>query len=275
MHPYQTDSKAWASKFLTSQSDALVLATRPSNSYGTQFVLGEFSLHNRSGGAAVMGIGGRLPINLWSAGLWDDSAYVAGTAYIDDTIDAQDAGTDDFLLGTTSTNDDGLLLSCLCPFNIASILVSTAVSGGSPTWKLHYSIASTGTGQAANWAEITNAYVMPLFTATGEQLIWFEPPTDWVPVTAATAIINRHGLGVPLGYGIKATQNAAGTTSAGLGTLAVLGRMFYSTEGIPDNDVLNNIGGIEIPLPAQCDAICAAISVANVQNRADCKWRYT
>ena len=47
---YETISKAWASKFLTSQDDSLVLATRPANSYGSRFVLGELNGHNRSGG---------------------------------------------------------------------------------------------------------------------------------------------------------------------------------------------------------------------------------
>ena len=272
---YEPISKSFATKFLTSQSDALVLATRPQNSQGTRFVIGEFSVHNRSGGTAFVGIGGRLPIALWSAGLWDDSAYAAGTVYLDDTTDWQDAGADDFLLGTTSTNDDGIVISCAVPFSIASIVVGTAVSGGAPAWSLHYSIATAGTGFASNWGTITNAYVAPLFTATGEQLILFEPPTDWVPVTAATAIINRHGSVIPSGYAIVVKQTTAGTTSAGLGTIGVVGRMFMSTEGLADNGILTNIGGQEIALPPQCDAVCAAISTANSQNRVDMKYRYS
>lgn len=271
---YEPVSKAWPTKFLTSQDDAGVLAIRPSQSRGTRFILGEFNLHNRSGGDAIVGVGGRLPVSLWSAGLWDDSAYVAGTVYIDDTTDWQDAGAGDFLLGTTSTNDDGILISCSVPFNIASIVVGTAASGGAPAFSLHYSIASAGTGFSSNWGTITNPYVAPLFTATGEQLIWFEPPVDWVPVTTATAIINRHGATVPLGYSILVKQTTAGTVSAGLGTIAVLGRMLLTTEAVADNEILNNIGGIELALPAQCDAICAAISVANSQNRASVNYRY-
>lgn len=272
--PYEPVSKSWPTKFLTSQADAGVLAIRPSRSLGTRFMLGEFSIHNRSGGSAIVGVGGRLPINLWSAGLWDDSAYAAGTVYIDDTTDWQDAGAGDFLLGTTSVNDDGILISCSVPFNIASIVVGTASSGGSPAFSLHYSIATAGTGFSSNWGTITNPYVAPLFTSTGEQLIWFEPPVDWVPVTAATAIINRHGATVPLGYSILVKQTTAGSVSAGLGTIATLGMMLMSTEAVADNDVLNNIGGIELALPAQCDAICAAISVANPQNRASVSYRY-
>lgn len=271
---YEPVSKAFATKFLTSQADALALALRPSNSQGTRFGIGEFSLHNRSGSSAVVGIGGRLPVSLWQAGLWDDSAYAAGTVYIDDTTDWQDSGAGDFLLGTTSTNDDGILISCSVPFNIASIVVGTAASGGTPAFSLHYSIESAGTGFSNNWGTITNPYVAPLFTSTGEQLIWFEPPADWVPVTTATGIINRHGATVPAGYSILVKQTTAGSVSAGLGTIATLGRMFMTTEAVADNDILNNIGGQELLLPPQCDAICAAISVANSQNRADIRYRY-
>jgi hypothetical protein len=148
-------------------------------------------------------------------------------------------------------------------------------SGGTPAWSLHYSITTSGTGFSSNYGTITNPYVAPLLTATGEQLVWFEPPTDWVPVTAATAIINRHGATMPLGYTIVIKQTTAGTVSAGLGTLGVLGRMFMNTEDILDNDILNNIGGVELALPPQCDAICAAISVANPQNRVTLAYRYS
>ena len=50
--------------------------------------LGYFSLLNRSGGAASVGIGVRIPNHLWSAGQWVD----ATTTYTDDTTDAQDVG---------------------------------------------------------------------------------------------------------------------------------------------------------------------------------------
>lgn len=273
-YSYTPESKAWATKFLTSQADSLVIASRPANSYGTRFIISEFNLQNRSGGSVVAGIGGRIPVNLWQAGLWVDANYAAGVAYVDDTTDWQSAATGDTLLGSTSTNNDGVIFSCPIPFNILSIMVATASSGGAPAWSLEYSIASAGTGVSNNWAAITNAYVMPSFTATGEQLVWFEPPVDWVPVTAATAIINRHGATVPSGYAIRLKQTTAGTVSAGLATLAVMGRMYLSSEGLPDNNILSNIAGNEIFLPSQCDAICAAISVANSQNRIDIKYRY-
>ena len=254
---YESISKSWPTKFLTNQNDTQVLATRPQNSYGTRFILGEFSVHNRSGSPAVVGIGGRLPQSLWTAG-----QIVAG-AYTDDTTDAQDTDANDFAL-TTLTNNDGFGVFALVPFSIVSIVVGTAAAGGSPVWDLAYTKAG------GSWGTITNAYVSPLFTSTGEQLIWFEPPTDWAPAEAG------HGTGVPVGqYGIRCRATTAPNATAGLATNIVLGRMFLSTESVDDNSVLNNIGGVEIALPPQCDAICAAISVADPQNRASVSWRYS
>ena len=270
---YDHTSKSWDAKFLVSQADSKVLATRPQNSYGTRFVLGEFSVHNRSGGAAVVGIGGRIPVSLWSFGFWDDSAYAAGTVYADDTTDAQDAGTGDVNLDTVSTNDDGFVIGCDIPFSIASLNISQASASGT-AWKLYYSIASAGDGFSSNFTEITNAYVAPDFSATGEKLIWFEPPTDWAKVAAATAVANKHGLTVPSQYLILVKSTTAPDTTRGAMSLATLGRMLMTTEAVADNSILNNIGGVEIPLPPQCDAICAAISVANSQNRASVNWRY-
>ncbi len=254
---YDHLSKSWPTKFLTSQADSQVLVTRPANSYGSRFILGEFNVHNRSGGSAYVGIGGRLPVDLWTAG-----QLTAGGVYTDDITDAQDAGASDFAL-TTTTNNDGFAIFSLIPFSIASIVVGTAAAGGSPAWDLAYTLAG------GTWGTITNAYVSPLFTATGEQLIWFEPPTDWAPAEAG------HGTGVPVGsYGIRCRATTAPNATAGLATNIVLGRMLLSTESVDDNSVLNNIGGVELALPPQCDAICAAISTANAQNRVSVSWRY-
>lgn len=270
---YEHTSKSWASKFLLNQLDTQVLATRPQNSYGTRFVLGEFSVHNRSGGAAVVGIGGRLPVSLWSWGFWTDANYAAGTVYGDDTTDAQDAGTGDVNLDTVATNNDGFVIGCDIPFSIASLQISQASANGT-AWKLYYSIASVGNGFSSNFTEITNAYVAPDFSATGEKLIWFEPPTDWAQASAATAVANKHGATVPSQYLILVKSTTAPDTTRGAMSLATIGRMLMTTEAVADNSILNNIGGVEIPLPPQCDAICAAISTANSQNRASVSWRY-
>lgn len=270
---YTPDSRGWPEKFLTSQADAKAIAVKSSDSYGTRFVIGEFNLHNRSASTIVAGIGGRFPVNLWTWGFWDDSEYAAGTVYADDTVDAQDAGTGDVNLDTVSVNNDGFIIGCDVPFNIVSLQISQASTAGT-VWAMYYSIATAGTTFANNYTAITNPYVAPDFSSTGEQLIWFEPPSDWAKASAATAIVNRHGLTVPSQYLLLVKATTAPNAARGQMSLATLGRMFYSTEGVLDGDILNNIGGHELYLPGQCDALAAAFSVADSQNRADVKWRY-
>lgn len=278
---YETASKAWPTKFLQSHSDSQVLATRPPNSLGTHFVLGEFNVHNRSGGDAIVGIGGRIASSLWRFYTWTEANYAAGTALTDDTTDAQDSGTGDVNLDTVSTNNDGFAIGCDMPFSIASLMISQASTAGT-VWQVYYSKASEGTGFSNNFTEITNLYVEPSFGSTGEQLIWFEPPTDWYQVKSDTAIINRHGrsdrtvLGytAPPQYMLVVKSTTAPNSTRGQMTLATLGSMLFTTVGVTDGGILTNIGGVERHLPAGCDAIAAAISVAAQQSRADVPYRY-
>jgi hypothetical protein len=281
---YESASKSWPSKFLSSDSDLITMGIRPRHSYGTHFVLGEWSVHNRSASTVTAGVGGRIQSDLWRFYFWDDSEYAAGTVLTDDTTDAQDSGAGDVNLDTVGTNDDGFAIGCDAPFNIASLNVSQ-ISDASTVWKVYYSIASAGTGFSSNFTEITNLHVAPSFGTgkTGEQLIWFDAPPDWHAVEPATAIINRHGrsnlqvLGytAPRQYMLVVKSTTAPDATRGQITQAMLGHMVMSTENLQDNQTLTNIGGQEIHLPASCDAVCAAISASNVQNRVDMKWRYS
>lgn len=248
---YEPISKSWATKFLTSQLDSLVLAARPSNSFSSRFVVKDASIHNRSGSSAVVGVGGRFPVDLWKAGQWVD----ATTTFTDDTTDAQDAGTNDFAL-TTTTNNDGFIVLCKVPFNLIDIVVGTAAAGGTPAFDLAYSIAG------GTWSTISNAYVHGDLSGTGENLIWFEPPTDWAVSEAG------HATGIDTGYyAVRVRATTAPNATAALATLITLGRMLFTTEGVADNAVYSLLGGEEVYLPPQCDALMAAISVANSQNR--------
>ena len=273
---YEEVSLAWPSKFLSFPPDSAIVAGRPSNSYGSRFILGEFTVHNRSGGAAVIGIGGRIQTSIWTMGTWTNANYAAGTVYTDETTDAQSVAAGDVNLDTVGAANDGFIIGCDVPFNLVGLNVSQA-STTTTVWEVRYSIATLGTGLANNYsAALTNLYVAPAFGAgnTGEQIIWFEPPADWVKASAATAIINRHGATVPSQYLLLVRSTTAPDTTRGQITQAQLGRVFMSTENVADNDLLNNIGGIELALPPQCDAIAACISVANPQNRVDVKYRY-
>lgn len=279
---YETVSKAWGTKFLNSHSDMITLATRPQNSYGTRFVIGEFSLHNRSGSTAVMGIGGRIQTSVWTCSFWDDSEYAAASALIDDTTDAQDSDSGDVNLDTVGTNNDGFAISCAVPFNMVSLNISQASSAGT-AWEVYYSKVTAGTGFSNNFTQISTFHVAPNFASTGEQVLWFDAPADWHRVLPATAIVDRHGrsnlqvLGytAPSHYLLVVKSATAPNATRGQATIATLGHVVMSTNGVQDANVLTNIGGRDIYLPPVCDAVCAATSVANAQNRVDLKWRYS
>lgn len=279
---YESASKSWPGKFLTSHSDLLTMGPRPSNSYGTHFVLGEWSVHNRSGSTVTAGIGGRIQSSLWRWYFWDDSEYAAASALVDDTTDAQSSATGDVNLDTVGTNNDGFAIGCDIPFNICSLMISQASTAGT-VWQVYYSVASAGTGFSNNFTELTNLHVAPSFGTTGEKLLWFDAPTDWHAVEPATAIVNRHGrsdrqvLGytAPRQYMLVVKSTTAPDTARGQMSIATLGHMVMSTANVQNNQTLTNIGGVEIHLPAGCDAPAAALSVSNIQNRVDMKWRYS
>src|SRR5262245_22278286 len=86
---------------------------------------------NRTGGAISAGLASRIHKTLWRAGQLNNAG-----AYTDDTVDAQDVGTNDFALEVINDNNTGFLVACQYPFNALSILVSTTGSGGSPVHTL-------------------------------------------------------------------------------------------------------------------------------------------
>lgn len=254
---------ALVAKFMTTQSVGNLLATRPSNSFSTQFVLGSASVQNRSSNAAVVGVGGRMPVDLWEAGQWVD----ATTTYTADTTDAQDAGASDFALETL-TNNDGHIYLCQLPFNIISVIVGTASAGATPAvYEVSYSLAG------GTWSTLSNLLVAPLFTSTGEQLLWFTPPANWAVTEAG------HGTGITTdryGLRVRATTAPAGAgLVAGLASLIVLGRMYYSTEAVADNATyLRTEDEAEFPIAPQLDGLCMAISdLTAVQSRATVTYR--
>lgn len=220
---------------------------------GIRLQLAYFSLQNRSGGSANVGIGVRIPTTLWKAGQWVD----ATTTYTDDTTDFQDAGASDAALETT-TNNDGFIVSSTKKFNALCIAVGTA-SVGVPVRVLEY---SSGT---STWTAITNyisfagsAAVYP----TGENVIVWVPPTNWAVMAAG------HGTGVTTGhYGIRIRATTASGT-AGVASSMSVHRIYFLTEGLADNNLIDvPLGGMYFPMDLQGEALVSYISTVNNQNR--------
>ena len=234
--------------------------TATSSDQGHGFEILDFQLHNRSGSAAVCGIGGRLINRLWIAGQWDDDQ---ATAYTDDTTDAQDAGAGDFALETT-TNNDGFVVACRIPFHWVAINVTTAgVDGaGSTDRAVRYSNA-TGNG----WTNITGGTSPYLDTFTSTNTVWaaggnyfiWQPPADWGPIQTGGY------YGIPEGYyalNIR-TTDAPDTTVALAGTIEV-GLMPFIAESVTDNAIYS--GAPANGWLPYCDGLVAAFGTANAGN---------
>lgn len=135
---------------------------------GSRLTCLEGTVYNRSGGTANVGVAVKHFNDAWKAGQWDDSAT---PRFIDDTADAQDSGTNDFALFTT-TDNDGFAVQASRQFNIVGIDVTT-VETGSPVIVFQY---WNGTA----WTALTTIET-PDFTITAsDQYLVFQTPPDWV-----------------------------------------------------------------------------------------------
>lgn len=228
--------------------------------YQGTWSLGMFDMHNRSGGAAVLGIGVRIANHFWKAGFYVN----ATTTFTDDTTDAQDADANDFPLETGATNSDGVIIHSSALFNAITMNVGTADTGGSPVRALRYSNAA-GTG----WTDFANLFVQDGAAAaysTGEQILAWAPPADWGKTAAALA------TGLPAGrYAVNLRSTTAPTTAALVNTMEVW-RLYFLTEAVADNGGLNlTFGAMEFKMALEGDAIgCLFSGTANNQNRVSC-----
>ena len=167
---------------------------------GETLYIGKVVLTNRSGGATDVGFGFRHTNSMWEAG----QITAASTPdYSDDTTDAQDAGTNDFALFTT-TNNDGFLVQSIEPFNLIGIDLSTAASGGSPVYEYTY---YDGTNMTALTLIDTPDYT----DTTNDQHILFEVPNNWAKGSTAAVGADSDKYAV---------QVRATTASSGAGGLA-------------------------------------------------------
>ena len=208
---------------------------------GYQLNYMRFQSANAANGCSI---GVRIPNWLWGAGLWVDGT----TTFTDDTTDWQDSGTGDFALTSAATNNDGFIVYSKVKFNLITINVSTASSGGAQVAVANY---SSGAG---TWtAMATNPYLAAFtgggtFYPTGENIIYFREPALWGKTTGA------EGTGVPPGvYAIRIRATTAATNAA-LGTAAEVWRMYVPSQIKSDGTGLLADGAI-IELPGQLGAI--------------------
>jgi len=197
------------------------IATAPT---GSQLSFISAVLSNRSGGAISMGIGFKTDDTRWKAGQW-----VNGSAtYTDDTTDAQDSGTNDFAL-TTTTNNDGFIIQSLDKFGIVGIQVTTA-QAGTPVYEYNYWNGSA-------YASLSTLEV-PASYAVGEVTIAFSPPLDWAPVAAGTAPATS---GMDVGKYVIRVRATTAPSTAPLASLIWVSRFLSFKTAVATDTLLNII----------------------------------
>ena len=248
----------WQPPGVTMRSVSSITGAASEHTSREGILIRRFELHNRSGGAASAGIGFRLANQYWVAG-----KFTGAGVFTDDTADAQDAGANDFILGTDET-DDGFVIAATVPFDWFSINVGTAEvdAGGAtvPDHAVRYSDAA-GTGWTALGAggaytdqfTLTNTVI-----GTGAREFVWQKPSDWGAVVSLG--------GIPAGmYAISVTtaQTEVGDTAA-LATAVEVGTLL-SVEAVADNGLYSS--------EALCfwepkaEGLIAYFSTANAGNR--------
>lgn len=204
---------------------------------------------NRAGGNANLGIGVRLARQIWKAGLWTHGT----TTYTDDTAAFQNTTTADAELENT-TNGNGFLVQSYRPFNALSLNVSTASSGGTPARVIEYSTAG------GTWTAITTITSFAASGAnygTGENLIWWSVPTDWVVMDAL------HGTGITVGmYGVRIRATTAPTTTPAVAASMSIHRVYCPRINVATlTEYFIAPGGVYAPLELEGDAVVLVTSV--------------
>jgi hypothetical protein len=216
-----------------------------------------FELHNRSAGAAAVGLGFR-----WQDWYWRGGRLSAADVWAEDSV-AYKARTP-VLIGVDGADQGGFCVMSKKKFSWVSFDVTTAeVDAGAavPDHAVQYSdAAGTGWTTAAAASTLTDSVTTTnvVWAAGAHNFVW-EPPTDWGVSAALSATI-------PNGYYVMAFRSAdreAGDT-AGLVTGVELGSMLTLDQLAANNVYANEDIAFDDPW---ADGMVAYFSVADGGNR--------
>jgi hypothetical protein len=192
-------------------------------------------------------LGFRIPLSLWIAGQLDASE---DPEYVDDTTDAQDAGTNDFAL--TAGDGDGFIIQSFEKFNLIRIGISTAGSGGA--------IATPVTQyyNGSSWSTLTLISAIDYTNVSSENYAYFEPPANWAKGAGEDDGVDEEK------YAIRVTF-ATGPSTDALASDIEIFYMIEFYEALADNTaiVFDPECYVEIPHNAP---IVPYFSVANASN---------
>ena len=223
-------------------------------------IMQRMALFNSAGAAIDVGVGNRLRDDAptitqanvpggrtWFAGQWDDSETDA--EYIDDSIDAQDAGANDFAL-TTLTINDGYVVGAEKPFSALAIAVGTA-EAGTPAYEYTY-------WNGTSWGTLT-LIDTPSYLGVADTYLTFAPPTDW----AATSS-DQNGL--PNGYYCVRCRATTAPTTAPLASTIQAYHIFRLTHRYLADNTEYAFEGVQMLFDKSGEDIYAYFGTANADN---------
>lgn len=211
-----------------------------------------YQVGNSSGANASCGLAYRLPDAMWKAGLWDDSETAS---YTDDTTDAQDAGTADFAMSTT-TNSDGFVVQCRDKFSIIGMDIGTAGSGGgiaTKTWAYWNGTAWT-TFTPVNAGDFTN-------NSTYEYAV-LGVPGDWTKLASADTPVATDGLTAGM-YAVRCVWGTAPTTAPVADSIWLLQLIDYVEIVADGSSITKEFGDFKVPFRSKVVPWCSTANAAN------------
>jgi len=239
--------------------DSQALALAPARASFTTFEFGAISLTNRSGGAATVGLAVRLPRERWGAG-----QVTAAGVFTDDTVDAQDIDANDFSLHDRTDSGSGFIVHADAPFNVLSIVQTTAGDQTTPVLLLEY-------WNGTSWIDIAVAnYGGDTLNpgATNERLMCFAMPTPWVKGGSGTNIRqDRYNLRV------RYTTAGAGTVNP-LAAQMFVGITVWLVPALADSGSVTLIQSEGLRAHRYGDAIFPIFGVVGVDNEIDVSYRF-
>ena len=211
-------------------------------------------MQNRGTASAGLALVGFLPDAYWGAGQWTD----ATTTYTDDTLDAQDADTNDFVMEVAATINDGFVVGATIPFGAMSIDVTTASSGTTPTRTIEFWNGSAWT--ALSTAAFVSDIARSVEWAAGEALVLFDPPPTWAKGGSGTAVPQDR-------YNVRIKRTNAVHSTAALARRIYLGVVLASIDAVAANGSYVPIqGGVSMDVPDYLPYVSVAIATADAGN---------
>jgi len=230
---------------------------------GDRLYVKSVEVGNSVGSAQALGWGYKLPNAMWKAGQWDDSETAS---YIEDTTHAQDSTVNNFAL-TTTTNNDGIVVAAMEPFNVIGIDVGTA-GGSAPTLEYTY-------WNGSSWATLNTFKTPDLTNTSAYQYLVFHTPGDWDVTAAGDTPVDTDT--VPAGYyAVRIRATGAPSTTAANGDSIWVGVLKDFVEEVDDGKSIEwtaaSDAGLRIPGGAALTPFC---ETANAGNWVLAEYRYS